>query len=84
MLERSAVFNEEDGSRAAEEIKRLKLLIQQRDNELALLVSLIKKKSGEGNDVVIPVKRNNQEEDLLRSVVREKPMVFPKEVDLQK
>lgn len=70
MLERSAVFNEEEGSRAAEEIKRLKLLIQQRDNELALLVSLIKKKSGEGNDVVIPVKRNNQEEDLLRSVVR--------------
>lgn len=51
---------------------------------MALLVSLIKKKSGEGNDVVIPVKRNNQEEDLLRSVVREKPMVFPKESDIQK
>jgi hypothetical protein len=59
------------------------LLIQQRDNELALLVSLIKKKSGEGNDFVIPVRRN-QEEDLLRSVVNEKPMVFPKEIDVQK
>jgi hypothetical protein len=46
MMERSSVVNEEDNSRAAEEIKRLKLLIQQRDNELALLVSLIKKKSG--------------------------------------
>lgn len=45
-LDRSQVIVEEDGSRAAEEIKRLKLLIQQRDNELALLVSLIKKKSG--------------------------------------
>jgi hypothetical protein len=60
------------------------LLIQQRDNELALLVSLIKKKSGEGNDIVIPVRRSNQEEDLLRSVVKEKPMIFPKEADMQK
>ena len=40
--------------RATEEIKRLKLLIQQKDNEMALLVSLIKKKSGENNCVVIP------------------------------
>ena len=40
------VINEQDNSRAAEEIKRLKLLVQQRDNELALLVSLIKKKGG--------------------------------------
>ena len=31
----------------AQEIKRLKLLIQQRDNEITLLVSLIKKKSGD-------------------------------------
>lgn len=82
-LDRSQVIVEEDGSRAAEEIKRLKLLIQQRDNELALLVSLIKKKSGEGNDVVIPVRRNNEEENLLRSVVREKPIVFPNEKDTQ-
>lgn len=43
-LERS--FVPEDDSRAAEEIKRLKLLIQQKDNEMALLVSLIKKKTG--------------------------------------
>jgi hypothetical protein len=43
---------------------------------LALLVSLIKKK---GNEMVIPVQRNNQEENLLRSVVNEKPMVFPNE-----
>ena len=40
--------------RVAEEIKRLKLLIQQKDNEMALLVSLIKKKSGENNYAVIP------------------------------
>lgn len=46
-------------ARAAEEIKRLKLLIQQRDNELALLVSLIKKRGGEGNELVVPVKRSN-------------------------
>lgn len=32
---------------------------------------------------MIPVRRN-QEEDLLRSVVKEKPMVFPKEVEIQK
>ncbi len=38
--ERSIVIGEEDGGRAAEEIKRLKLLIQQKDNEMALLVSL--------------------------------------------
>ena len=53
-MERSFVPNEDDGGRAAEEIKRLKLLIQQKDNEMALLVSLIKKKSGENNCVVIP------------------------------
>jgi hypothetical protein len=35
-------------------------LIQQRDNELALLVSLIKKKSGEANGIMIPVQRSNQ------------------------
>jgi len=47
-----------DDTRYTDEIKRLKLLIQQRDNELALLVSLIKKK---GNEMVIPVQRNNEE-----------------------
>jgi hypothetical protein len=45
---------EEGGGRAADEIKRLKLLIQQKDNEMALLVSLIKKKTGENNYAVIP------------------------------
>ena len=40
--------------RAAEQIKRLKLFIQQKDNQMALLVSLIKKKSGENNYAVIP------------------------------
>jgi hypothetical protein len=29
--------------------------------------------------MVIPVQRNNEEENLLRSVVNEKPMIFPSE-----
>lgn len=58
-MEKSQIAQEQDNSRAGQEIKRLKLLVQQRDNELALLVSLIKKKSGDSNDVVIPVRRNN-------------------------
>lgn len=70
---------EDDGSRAAEEIKRLKLLIQQKDNEMALLVSLIKKKSGENNYAVIPGRPSKEEENLLRSVVRDKPIHFPEE-----
>ena len=63
-------FIPEDDGRAAEEIKRLKLLIQQKDNEMALLVSLIKKKSGENNYAVIPGRPSKEEENLLRSVVR--------------
>ena len=59
------------------------MLVQQRDNELALLVSLIKKKGGEGADLTIPVKRSHAEEDLLRSVVKEKPMVFKDESQVQ-
>ena len=70
---------EEGGGRAADEIKRLKLLIQQKDNEMALLVSLIKKKTGENNYAVIPGRPSREDEDLLRSVARDKPMHFPAE-----
>lgn len=37
---------------------------------MALLVSLIKKKSGENNFVVIPGRPSKEEENLLRSVVK--------------
>lgn len=77
-MEKSMVMQISD-ERAAEEIKRLKLLIQQKDNEMALLVSLIKKKSGENNCAVIPGRPSKEEENLLRSVVKEKPMHFPSE-----
>lgn len=66
-MDRSIVQVSDD--RAADEIKRLKLLIQQKDNEMALLVSLIKKKSGENNYAVIPGRPSKEEENLLRSVV---------------
>lgn len=54
-------------------------MIQQKDNEMALLVSLIKKKSGDNNYCVIPGRPSQEEENLLKSVVREKPMHFPAE-----
>ena len=47
----------EINGKAAEEIKRLKLLVQQKDNEMSLLLSLINKKrqqqSGQNNDTVL-------------------------------
>lgn len=45
MMENKSVANEEEVSgRSADEIKRLKLLVQQKDNEITLLLSLINKK----------------------------------------
>lgn len=46
---------------------------------MALLVSLIKKKTGENNYAVIPGRVPKEEENLLRSVVRDKPIHFPAE-----
>lgn len=51
---------------------------------MALLVSLIKKKTGENNYAVIPGRPSKEEENLLRSVVRDKPMHFPSEEPISK
>ena len=60
-MENKSIINEEESNgRSAEEIKRLKLLVQQKDNEITLLLSLINKKKSQqgtkgegGNDVVL-------------------------------
>ena len=70
------ISNEPNDSRSADEIKKLKLLIQQRDNEITLLLSLINKKKNNPTDVTIPVHRANEEENLLQSVVKDKVMEF--------
>lgn len=63
MMENKSIINEQDtgnNGRSGEEIKRLKLLVQQKDNEITLLLSLINKKRSQqagkgdaGNDVVL-------------------------------
>ena len=68
--------NQPNDSRSADEIKKLKLLIQQRDNEITLLLSLINKKKNNPTEVTIPVQRANEEEKLLQSVVKDKVMEF--------
>ena len=45
----------------AEEIKRLKLLIQQRDNEIMILLNMINKNPNQKDDLKIPVYRDPQE-----------------------
>ncbi len=58
--------------------------MQQKDNEITLLLSLINKKRSqqagkEGtNDTVIGGKPSKEDEDLLRSVVKDKPIAFKK------
>jgi hypothetical protein len=66
-------------------MKRLKLLVQQKDNEITLLLSLINKKrsqqagkEGYANDVVLGGKPSREDEDLLRSVVKDRPIAFKK------
>ena len=54
--------------------KRLKLLVQQRDNEIALLLSLINKKKAESKEGSVPVYRPHDEEKLLQSVIKDKPI----------
>ena len=66
--------NDFDENRYTDEIKKLKLLIQQRDNEISLLLSLINKKKNESKEVTIPVHRNSEEDKLLQSVVKDKPI----------
>ena len=48
----------QDNSQHLEEIKRLKMLIAQRDNEIMILLNLVNKNAtGAGQSVVLPVMR---------------------------
>lgn len=66
--------------RYEDEIKKLKLLIHQRDNEIALLLSVINKNSKEGGGINLAVKR--EEENLLvQSVLQpNQEVVFPAQI----
>lgn len=50
-------MSSEETARYEEELKKLKLLIHQRDNEIALLISVINKNSKDGGGINLPVKR---------------------------
>lgn len=73
----------EDTLRYEDEIKKLKLMLLQRDNEIALLLSLIDKNKHEGG-VSLPVKR--EEENLLvKSVLQPSTeVIFPAQIAQKK
>ncbi|KAL4455465.1 hypothetical protein ABPG74_012617 [Tetrahymena malaccensis] len=72
-----------DSSHLQEEIKRLKLLVLQRDNEIMILLNLINKNKDNkgGQQLSIPVQRESQNEmasELASSIVQEpKEIKFP-------
>ena len=72
----------DEQNRFQDEIKKLKLAVQSRDNEITLLLSLINKKKG-NNQPLIPVKRGTaEEEEMMKSVIKARPMEFATEADL--
>jgi|JI6StandDraft_1071083.scaffolds.fasta_scaffold03897_3 hypothetical protein len=74
-------ISNEDTLRYEDEIKKLRLLIHQRDNEIALLLSMISKNGNQGSvGINLPVKR--EEENLLvQSVLQPtNEVVFPAQI----
>jgi len=77
-------LNDKGGNFAAqnEEIKRLKLLVQQRDNEIMILLNLINKPKVPGMDDNVPLVNPQAHTSVIISEAPEtqryKPMVFPK------
>lgn len=71
-----------DSGAQNEEIKRLKLLVQQRDNEILILLNLINKPKVPGMDDNIPLVNPQGHTSVIISEAPEtqryKPMVFPK------
>ncbi len=71
-----------DSGAQNEEIKRLKLLVQQRDNEILILLNLINKPKVPGMDDNIPLVNPQAHTSVIISEAPEtqryKPMVFPK------
>ena len=51
-----AVMNSEENKTLKEEIQRLKMLITQRDNEIAILLSHLNKKKAQGESADLPLK----------------------------
>jgi kinesin family protein 6/9 len=73
-----------------DELKRLKLLVQQRDNEIMILLNMINKNKLNDQSMAIPVERdlkNTSTMDIIskRDYDTQKPITFPKfQADLEK